>query len=128
MSPSSQSQYAEFNIGNPSKPSHAVNLGYLTQELRDEAATKGSIDIPAGDSITLSVSDGVYLITSCSKEHRGLAIGYVCEDVYTRTIESLVGWALSGVTGTKNVIRLTNSTNTIATVYITAIGANSAPL
>ncbi len=128
LAPNSQSTYRPINVAGPTKGSHAVNLSYLEQEVRDETATKNFVVVETGASKIVTLQNGVYLVTACDANHRGLGIAYICDAIIaTRVIEEIIGWSLQG-TGTRNQIQLNNSAATTAYIYLTAIGSNDAQI
>lgn len=126
MAPNSQNAYRPMNVSGPTKGTHAVNLAYLEQEVRDETASKNYVTMDAGSTKIVTLQNGVYFLTACTASHKGLAIAYICnEAVVTRPLEELVGWGLQG-TGTRNQVRLSNSTTSSVDIYLIAIGSNDA--
>lgn len=127
VSPSSQSVYKPINVGTPSAPNHAVNLAYLTQEVKDDAATKSHVEVAKNSAITIGLQDGVYFVSACNTIHRGAYIVYVCGSTTTLSaLTGVVGW--EATKGAKdNSLYLNNKSDVSAVdIYITAIGSGSA--
>lgn len=123
VAPDSQSTYKPVHVGNPTALTHAVTLGYLAQEQKDATATKKSVDLAANSAITVSLDDGVYLMTACDERHRGLTCVFVCGTTSTVfDLSGMAGWAVSKNDAKANAIYIDNKIDTPLTVYITAVG------
>lgn len=127
LAPDSQSTYRPINVATPTAPNHAVNLAYLTQEVKDDAATKNHVEVAKNSAITIGLQDGVYLVSACNTIHRGAYIVYMCGSTTTLSaLTGVVGW--EATKGAKdNSLYLNNKSDMSAVeVYIAAIGAGSA--
>lgn len=127
VAPNSQSEYRPINVGTPTAPNHAVNLAYLTQEVKDDTATKKVLNYPKNTGSIAQIWDGVYLMTACDEVHSGLAVVYVCGNNTTVSpVSDLVGWSISNGAMVNSVfINNTSATNDL-NVYVVALGAGSA--
>lgn len=123
----SQSTYRPINVATPTAPNHAVNLAYLTQEVKDETATKKMLYYPKNTGAIEQIWDGVYLMTACDDVHSGLAVVYVCGNNSTvSVIGELKNWSITnGAMMNSIYINNTSSTNDL-NVYVVALGAGSA--
>lgn len=123
----SQSTYKPINVGNPTADAHAVTLGYLTQGLKDDTATKNHVNLVRNSGSTISLQNGVYLLTACDTVHKGLACCYVCGDVTSvATLAELTEWTVTKGTPA-NSLYIDNKSDTQGLdVYIIALGASSA--
>lgn len=127
VSTDSQSTYRPINVGNPTADEHAVTLGYLTEGLKDDTATKNHVSLVRNSGATFSLQNGVYLLTACDTVHRGLTCVYMCGD--TTTIYDLSGMAGWNVTkgAVANSIYINNKSDVQGLdVYIVALGASPA--
>lgn len=127
VTPDSQANYKPINVGNPTANEHAVTLGYLTEGLRDDTATKNHVSLARNSAQTITLQNGVYLLTACNTIHRGLTVVYMCGD--TTTISNLTGMAGWEVTkgAVTNSLYINNKSDVQGLdVYIIALGAASA--
>lgn len=126
VAPDSQSTYRPVNVGRPTADDHAVNLGYLTEGLRDDTATKSHVDLYANSGVTVEIPDGVYLFAACDERHRGLTCVYVCSTTSTVfDLSGMAGWSVEKNNAKANAISINNTLDVPLTVYITAIGAGA---
>lgn len=127
VAPDSQSTYRPVNVGNPTADDHAVNLGYLTEGLKDDTATKNHVNLVRNSGSTYSLRNGVYLLTACDTIHRGLTCVYMCGDTTTvYDLSGMAGWSVSKGT-VANSIRIDNKSDVQdLDVYIVALGASPA--
>lgn len=115
----SQSTYRPINVGTPTAPNHAVNLAYLTQEVKDEAATKQAFNFPANTGHTYTLPDGVYMLVACDAGHSGVAIVNISGDSFVVShVSTLSSWtATKGAVA--NSIYINNlSPSTALDVYV----------
>lgn len=122
VSPDSQSTYKPINVGNPTAQTHAVTLGYLTQEQKDATATKTHIDVASSATETVTLVNGIYLISACDTNHKGLAVAFICgADSTVSVLSELTGWTV--VKGTEaNTIDIGDTATSVLTAYIVSIG------
>lgn len=122
VSPDSQSTYKPVNVGNPTAPTHAVTLGYLTQEQKDTTATKTHIDVASSATETVTLANGIYLIGVCDTNHKGLAVAFICgADSTVSVLSELTGWTV--VKGAEaNTINIGDTATSALTAYIVSIG------
>lgn len=122
VSPDSQSTYKPINVGNPTAPNHAVTLGYMTQEQKDATATKTHIDVASSATETVTLANGIYLISACDTNHKGLVVVFVCgADSTVSVLSELTGWTV--VKGTEaNTIDISDTATSALTAYIVSIG------
>lgn len=127
VAPNSQSEYRPINVGEPTAPNHAVNLAYLAQEVKDDAATKNRVSVAKDAAITIGLQDGVYFVSACDTIHRGLSVVYMCGSTTTfSALSGMAGWEISKG-AVDNSLYINNKSNAAALeVYITAIGAGAA--
>lgn len=127
VAPNSQSEYRPINVGEPTAPNHAVNLAYLAQEVKDDAATKNHVSVAKDAAITIGLQDGVYFVSACDTIHRGLSVVYMCGSTTTfSALSGMAGWEISKG-AVDNSLYINNKSNAAALeVYITAIGAGAA--
>lgn len=127
VAPDAQANYKPINVGNPTANTHAVTLGYLTEGLKDEAATKSHVSLYANSGITVGLADGVYLFAACDERHRGLTCVYVCGTTSTVfNLSGMAGWSVEKNSAQANAIYINNTLDMPLMVYITAIGQGSA--
>lgn len=127
VAPNSQAEYRPINVGEPTAPNHAVNLAYLAQEVKDDAATKNHVTVAKDAAITIGLQDGVYFVSACDTIHRGLSVVYMCGSTTTfSALSGMAGWEISKG-AVDNSLYINNKSNAAALeVYITAIGASAA--
>ena len=127
VAPNSQSEYRPINVGEPTAPNHAVNLAYLAQEVKDDAATKNHVSVAKNAAITIGLQDGVYFVSACDTIHRGLSVVYMCGSTTTfSALSGMAGWEISKG-AVDNSLYINNKSDAAALeVYITAIGAGAA--
>lgn len=115
------------NVAAPTNENHVITLGYLTQNMKDDTATKNHVSLVRSSGATFSLQNGVYLLTACDTVHRGLTCVYMCGD--TTTVYDLSGMAGWSVTkgAVANSIYINNKSDVQGLdVYINAIGASPA--
>lgn len=96
VSTDSQSTYRPINVASPTAPNHAVNLAYLTQEVKDEAATKQVLNFPANTGHTYSLTDGTYMLVVCDAGHTGLALVNMAGETATIFhVSTLSSWTVA---------------------------------
>lgn len=122
VSPDSQSTYKPINVGNPTAPNHAVTLGYMTQEQKDATATKTHINVAPSATETVTLANGIYLISACDTKHKGLGVAFICgADSTVSVLSELTGWTV--VKGTEaNTIDIGDTATLALTAYIVSIG------
>lgn len=122
-----QADYIPVYVGTPTAPNHAVNLAYLTQEVKDDSATKNHVTVEKNAAITIGMSDGVYFVSACDSIHRGLSVVYMCGSTTTfSALSGMAGWEISKG-AVDNSLYINNKSDAAALeVYIVAIGAGSA--
>lgn len=127
VAPDSQSTYRPINVGVPTADNHAVTLGYLTQGLKDDAATKNSVHLERNSAQTIVLQNGVYLLAACDTVHRGLTCVYMCGGTTTVfDLSGMAGWKVSKGQ-VDNGLYIDNTSDAQGLdVYITAIGASPA--
>lgn len=127
VAPNSQSEYRPINVATPTSPNHAVNLAYLTQEVKDETATKKMASFPKNTGAIQQLFDGVYMLTACDEVHSGLAVVYVCGDDSTISpVSELQGWTIANGAMAHSIYINNTSSTTDLNVYIVALGAGAA--
>ena len=101
------------------------NKGYVDTQINSavaDAVRKQSIEVGANSSVNVTLSNGVYLVTTSDNTHGGLTCVAVYPDGETITgLVNLNGWKCEKITSGKG-INLTNVVGTSMTVYITSIG------
>ncbi len=101
------------------------NKGYVDAQINSAVADtvrKQSIEVGANSSVNVTLSNGVYLVTTSDNTHGGLTCVAVYPDGETITgLVNLNGWKCEKITNGKG-INLTNVVGTSMTVYITSIG------
>lgn len=101
------------------------NKGYVDTQINSAVADtvrKQSIEVGANSSVNVTLSNGVYLVTTSDNTHGGLTCVAVYPDGETITgLVNLNGWKCEKITSGKG-INLTNVVGTSMTVYITSIG------
>jgi hypothetical protein len=101
------------------------NKGYVDTQINSAVADtvrKQSIEVGANSSVDVTLSNGVYLVTTSDNAHGGLTCVAVYPDGETITgLVNLNGWKCEKITSGKG-INLTNVVGTSMTVYITSIG------
>lgn len=101
------------------------NKGYVDTQINSAVADtvrKQSIEVEANSSVNVTLSNGVYLVTTSDNAHGGLTCVAVYPDGETITgLVNLNGWKCEKITNGKG-INLTNVVGTSMTVYITSIG------
>lgn len=127
VAPDSQSTYRPINVGNPTADDHAVTLGYLTEGLKDDAATKNHVNLVRNSGSTYAFRNGVYLLSACDSIHRGLTCVYVCGETTTVfDLSGMAGWKVSkGAVANSIYIDNTSDVQDLD-VYIVAIGESAA--
>ena len=127
LAPDSQSTYRPINVGTPTAPNHAVNLAYLTQEVKDETATKKMVRQGKNTGAITTLPNGVYMLTACDAVHSGLAIAYICgSTVNIANVSELKEWTLAKGAVDNSIYINNTSATTDLDVYIVALGAGSA--
>ena len=101
------------------------NKGYVDTQINSAVADtvrKQSVEVGANSSVNVTLSNGVYLVTTSDNAHGGLTCVAVYPDGETITgLVNLNGWKCEKITNGKG-INLTNVVGTSMTVYITLIG------
>lgn len=118
----SQSVYKPINVGAPTAPNHAVNLAYLTQEVKDEAATKQVFSYPANTGHLTTLDDGVYMLVTCDDGHSGVAVINISGDKFKVShVCTLSSWTVTKG-AVDNSIYINNlSTTTDLDVYVISL-------
>ncbi len=101
------------------------NKGYVDTQINSavvDTVRKQSIEVGANSSVNVTLSNGVYLVTTSDNTHGGLTCVAVYPDGETITgLVNLNGWKCEKITNGKG-INLTNVVGSSMTVYITSIG------
>lgn len=122
VSPSSQTTYRPINVGTPTAPNHAVNLAYLTQEVKDEAATKQVLSFPANTGHTYTLSDGVYMLVTCDAGHNGVAVINISgSELCVSHVSTLSSWTVTKGAVANSIYINNTSTTTALDVHVIAI-------
>lgn len=127
VSPSSQSTYRPINVGSPTAPNHAVNLAYLTQEMKDEPVTQQVFDLAANSGHTYTLNDGVYMLVTCDDGHSGVAVVNISGDKFKVShVCTLSSWTVTKGAVANSVYINNISTTNALDVYVISLGASSA--
>ena len=122
VSPSSQSVYKPINVGAPTAPNHAVNLAYLTQEVKDEAATKQVFNFPANTGHTYTLNDGMYMLVTCDAGHSGVAVININGDEFKVShVCTLSSWTVTKGAVSNSIYINNLSTTNALDVHVIAI-------
>lgn len=109
----------------PEQNVDVTNKGYVDTQINSAVADtirKQSIEVGANSSVNVTLSNGVYLVTTSDNTHGGLTCVAVYPDGETITgLVNLNGWKCEKITSGKG-INLTNVVGTSMTVYIASIG------
>ena len=127
LAPDSQSTYRPINVGTPTAPNHAVNLAYLTQEMKDEPVTQQVFNFPANTGHTYTLNDGVYMLVTCDDGHSGVAVINISGDKFKVShVCTLSSWTVTkGAVNNSIYINNLSTTNALD-VYIISLGVGSA--
>lgn len=118
----SQSTYRPINVGNPTAPNHAVNLAYLTQEMKDEPVTQQVLSFDANTGHTYTLNDGVYMLVTCDDGHSGVAVINISGDKFKVShVCTLSSWTVAKG-AVNNSIFINNLSTTITLdVYVISL-------
>lgn len=118
----SQSAYKPINVGTPTAPNHAVNLAYLTQEMKDEPVSQRVLSFDANTAYTYTLNDGVYMLVTCDAGHSGVAIVNISGDSFCVShVSTLSSWTVTKGAVSNSIYINNLSTTTTLDVYVIAI-------
>lgn len=122
VAPNSQAEYRPINVGTPTAPNHAVNLAYLTQEVKDEAATKQVLNFPANTGHTYTLSNGMYMLVTCDAGHSGVAVINIAGDEFKVShVCTLSSWTVTKGAVTNSIYINNLSTTNALDVHVLEI-------
>lgn len=118
----SQSVYKPINVGTPTAPNHAVNLAYLTQEIKDEPVSQKVFTFAANTGHTYTLNDGVYMLVTCDDGHSGVAVINISGDKFKVShVCTLSSWTVTkGAASNSIYINNLSTTNTLD-VYVISL-------
>lgn len=112
----------------PEEVTDATNKDYVDTQISTAVADvvrKQGITVAASSSVSVNLSNGVYLLTVADNYHGGLVSVAVYPDGETISgIVNLNGWQCDRLSG-NNGVTLVNNASYAMTVYITSIGAGT---
>lgn len=122
LAPNSQSAYRPINVGSPTAPNHAVNLAYLTQEVKDEAATKEVFTYPANTGHLSTLNDGMYMLVTCDAGHSGVAVINIAGDEFKVShVCTLSSWTVAKGAVSNSIFINNLSTTNALDVHVIAL-------
>lgn len=122
VAPNSQAEYRPINVGTPTAPNHAVNLAYLTQEMRDEPVTQRVFNFPANTGHTYTLNDGVYMLVTCDDGHSGVAVINISGDKFKVShVCTLSSWTVTKGAVSNSIYINNLSTTTALDVYVISL-------
>lgn len=122
VAPNSQAEYRPINVGTPTAPNHAVNLAYLTQEMRDEPITQRVLNFPANTGHTYTLNDGVYMLVTCDDGHSGVAVINISGDKFKVShVCTLSSWTVTKGAVSNSIYINNLSTTTALDVYVISL-------
>lgn len=118
----SQSVYKPINVGTPTAPNHAVNLAYLTQEMRDEPVSQKVLSFDANTGHTYTLNDGVYMLVTCDDGHSGVAVINISGDKFKVShVCTLSSWTVSKGAVSNSIYINNLSTTSALDVYVISL-------
>lgn len=114
----------------PTNDNSIANKQYVDTTIDTKVSTattgmvnKKSVAIASGKTINIPMTNGVYLVTACDDNHKGLT----CVSIYSsgedlNDLITISGWTCNKMPTNTRGITVTNDASTSMTLYITSIG------